>query len=97
MFHHIVLLRFTPDSTPDQHRAIADALRSLPDRVPQILTYEVHLDAGLDPGTAHLSVHGTFADETEWRTYLTHPEHLAITQGMVAPILETAIRTQYIG
>ncbi len=96
MFHHIVLLRFTPESTTEQHRAVVDALRPLPEVIPEITSYEVHLDERLDAANAHVSVHGTFADEAAWRTYSTHPDHVAVIQTRIAPILDTAIRTQYL-
>lgn len=95
MFHHIVLLRFTPDSTSEEHRAVADALTPLPDTIDAIVSYDVNLDAGLSPGNAHVSVHGTFADEAAWRTYSTHPAHVKVIEELIAPILDTAIRTQY--
>lgn len=96
MFHHIVLLRFRGDSTPEEHRAVADALRDLPATIDQIVSYRVRLDAGLAPDNAHLSVHATFADEAAWRTYAAHPAHVRIVEKQIGPILDTAIRTQYV-
>lgn len=95
MFHHIVLLRFSPDSTAEQHRAVVDALRSLPDSIPQLRTYDVHLDAGLGAENAHVSVHATFDDEAGWHAYSNHPAHLQVISEHISPILESAMRTQY--
>lgn len=95
VFHHIVLLRFQTASTADQHQTIADALRALPSVIDEILTYDVNIDAGLSAENAHVSVHGTFVDEMAWRTYSSHRAHLAVLDGMIKPILASAVRTQY--
>ena len=95
MFHHIVLLRFLPESTPEQHRAVVDGLRALPPLIGEIRSYDVQLDAGLAPDNAHVSVHATFGDESAWRTYSIHPDHLKVIEERIIPILDTATRTQY--
>lgn len=95
MFHHIVLLRFSADSTPAQHTAVADGLRSLPGQVPQIVGYDVNVDLRLAPENAHVSVHATFADEADWRIYSSHPAHVKVIDELITPILQTATRTQY--
>lgn len=96
MFHHIVLMRFDDTSTSADRHAIVDALRALPATIKEIDGYHVNVDLGLSADNAHVSVHGTFADETAWRTYSAHPAHLAVLDGMIKPILERATRTQYI-
>lgn len=93
-FRHIVLLHFTPSSSVAQHQAVAEALRGLPDVIEEIRSYDVNLDAGLSPDNAHVSVIGDFADEAAWRAYSQHPAHLAIVNQRIAPILESASRTQ---
>ncbi len=95
MFHHIVLLQFTADSTDDAHRAIVDALKALPALIDEIIDYEVNIDAGLDETNAHVSVHATFVDEAAWRAYSSHPEHLKVLNGKIKPILKHAARTQF--
>lgn len=95
MFHHIVLLRFTPESTPVQHRAVVDALRALPATIDELRRYEVHLDAGLATQNAHVSVQATFDDEAGWHTYAQHPAHRQVIAEHIEPILADAVRTQY--
>ena len=95
MFHHISLLRFAPTSTADQHEAVAEGLRSLPESIPDLRSYEVHIDAGLGADNAHVSLHATFDDEAGWHTYSQHPAHVQVIEKHIAPILEAALRTQY--
>lgn len=95
MFHHVVLLRFTPSSSPEAHRTIVEALRQLPATIPELLHYEVNLDAGLLAANAHVGVAATFADEAGWRTYSDHPDHRRVITDLIEPILETSLRHQY--
>ena len=95
MFHHIVLLRFTATSTPDQHRAVVEGLGELPSTIPQLRSYDVHLDGGLAADNAHLSIVATFEDEAAWRIYSKHPEHLKVINERINPIKESSLRSQY--
>lgn len=95
MFHHIVLMRFTPESTAEQHLAIAEALRALPQRLPEIVHYDVHLDARLNDANAHLSVSSSFASQADWQSYSDDPTHQAIIAKQIRPILDTILRTQF--
>lgn len=95
MFHHIVLLRFRPDSTAEQHQAVVDELRALPQTISELVDYQVHLDAGLGENNAHISVAATFADEAGWRIYATHPAHLKVIDERIDPIKESSMRSQY--
>ena len=95
MFHHIVLLRFTTGSTPDQHQSVVDGLRALPAMVPELRSYDVHLDGGLAADNAHISIVATFEDEAAWRIYSTHPEHLKVINERINPIKESSLRSQY--
>ena len=95
MFHHTVLLRFRPDSTPEQHQAVVDELCALPHTINELVDYQVHLDARLGDDNAHVSVAATFADEAGWRTYSTHPDHLQVIRARIEPIIESSMRSQY--
>lgn len=95
MFHHIVLLRFSADSTSEQHQAVVDDLRSLPRTIVELVDYQVNLDSGLAEDNAHVSVSATFTDEAGWRTYATHPDHLRVIHERIEPIVESSMRSQY--
>ncbi len=96
MFHHLVLLRFTPGTDPERIRGVAARLAELPGTIRAIRSYDVQVDAGLGTDNAHLSVHATFDDQDDWRIYATHPDHLRVIEEHIAPILDTALRTQYV-
>ena len=96
MFHHIVLLRFNAASTSDQHQAAVRELAALPSIIPELRSYEVHLDAELAADNAHVSIVATFEDEAAYRIYATHPEHLKVINERINPIKESALRSQYL-
>ncbi len=96
MFHHIVLLRFDLGAPVGSPRAVAEALRALPPEIPAIRSYDVHVDAGLGAENAQVSVHATFDDEDGWHAYNGHPAHVQVIEQQITPILEAAMRTQYV-
>lgn len=86
MVHHTVLLRFVAEATDDQVDAVVEALRALPEQIPEIRSYRVGRDAGFAEDNAHVLVLATFADEAGWRSYQDHPAHRAVITDLIAPI-----------
>ena len=97
MIRHIVLLRWTPESTPDQHRAVLDELRALPTVIPEILRYRLGEDLGLAEGNASLSVIADFASVSDYEVYRDHPEHQRVIAEHILPILaaRSALQHEY--
>jgi Stress responsive A/B Barrel Domain len=87
VFRHVVLLRFTPESTADQHEAVVTALRTLPAHLDVLRRYDVALDAGLADGNWHCSAQADFDDADGWRTYTDDREHQRIIAELIKPIL----------
>lgn len=87
MIRHTVLLEFhegTDDAAVD---AIVDALTQLPARISTIRTYRVARDLSLAPDTADLVIQGDFDDLDGYVTYRDHPEHRAIIETQILPVL----------
>ena len=95
MFRHVVLLRFTPESTPEQHQAVVAALATLPAHLPVLRSYDVALDAGLADGNWHVSAVADFDDAAGWQTYTVDPEHQRIIAEMIRPILAERAAVQH--
>lgn len=95
MIQHVVLFTFVPEATDDQRQAVVDALRALPSTIPQIVSYHVGLDLGLADGNASLGVVAQFADQTGWAAYRDHPDHLAISNDLIAPIKASRAALQF--
>jgi hypothetical protein len=95
VFRHVVLLRFTPESTIDQHQAIATALETLPAHLPELRSYRVGLDAGLADGNWHMTAVADFDDAAGWQSYTNDPEHQRIISEMIRPILAERAAVQH--
>lgn len=97
MLTQIVLLKWTESATSEQRSQAASALASLPGLVPEIRGLALVTDAGLRPDTFDLAVVTSFDDEAAWERYQTHPEHLRVVKGTVAPILAAKAAVQLAG
>lgn len=95
-FRHIMLMQVRDGATPDQIDAALEGLRTMPGKVPGILRYEFGTDLGLVDGNPEIALVADFASEEDWRAYLSHPEHAAMTEAVFAPIKGTMIRVQYL-
>ncbi len=95
MLRHVVLLRLDDGADAAMVERIADALRALPDSVPSIRDYCVGVDQGLAEGNAQLSVVALFDDEAGYAEYRDHPDHVAIIDRHIRPVLAGRMATQY--
>jgi hypothetical protein len=91
-----MLMNFADGTTDEQARAAIDGLASMPEKVPGILRYEFGLDVGATDGNPDLALVADFASEEDWRAYLSHPEHLAMSDSVIAPIKGAMTRVQYL-
>lgn len=88
-------MKFKPESTTDQIEAALAGLATMPTKVPGILRYEFGLDLGLGDTNPDLALVADFANEDDWRSYQTHPDHVALIEHHIGPIKESAVRSQY--
>ncbi|WP_122817537.1 Dabb family protein [Nocardioides pantholopis] len=87
MFQHIGVLTLTDSATAADKTAIADGLRALPGRIDGLLGARVVLDAGLREGNSDLLFCMDFDTRAAWEAYGSHPEHVAVVQQLIAPVL----------
>lgn len=95
MIRHCVLLRVRDGATPDAVAACVEALRALPARIPEIRTYEVGTDLGWRDGNADIGIAATFDDEAGWRRYVEHPDHVAVIEEHIVPLVESRQSVQF--
>jgi hypothetical protein len=95
VLRHVVLFRFTPDSTTEQREAIFTALRGLPARIPELRNYRVGLDADLVEGNWHAAVVADCDDVSGWEAYRGDAEHQRIIAELIQPILSERAAVQY--
>lgn len=96
IFRHVMLMRFKEGTSSEQARAALDGLGRMPGLVPGILRYEFGLDVGINPENPDLVLVADFASEDDWRAYLNHPEHTAMSARVIAPVKGEMTRVQYL-
>ena len=95
MFRHIVLLTLDPDAGADAAASICESLRALPGKIPEIRSYVIGLDAGLDPTKATLAVLAGFDDLDGYLVYRDHPEHRKVIDEEITPVLAARSAIQF--
>lgn len=97
MFIHNVFFRWKPGTTAAQVDAITAALGMLPGRVPSIRSYTIGRDLGLSQPEVSwdFSIIAQFDDEAGWRDYVTHPDHEAVRDQIVAPHIAARATIQF--
>ena len=90
---HSVLLRFQSDTPKEWIAQKAAELRALPERIPNILSYEVGMDLGLQDGNYHLSIAALFPHKKAYLNYANHEEHLAVVSRIKPRLLMPGGRT----
>ena len=95
MFRHVALLRFSPESTDEQHQALADGLATLPAAIPAIKGYQFGPDAGDRADNWHFAIVADFDDAEGHRTYVEDPTHRRLIAELVHPIVVDRAAVQY--
>jgi hypothetical protein len=95
VFRHTVLLRFKEGTSDEQIESVLQGLGTMPTRIDWIRRYEFGRDLGVMEGNPQVALVADFDSEEDWRSYQEHPDHQALVQGVIAPILESMTRVQY--
>jgi hypothetical protein len=95
MFRHVVMLRYRPDASHEQRSAVVDALATLPDRIPEIGSYAIGADAGVNDGNFDLVIVADFDDLAGYLVYRDHADHEAVMREHIAPILAERAAVQH--
>jgi hypothetical protein len=97
LIQHIVLLKLKPDATAEQKAALLDGLIALKDKIPGIESV-----SGGDDNSPEGKQHGfdwgfvmTFADADARDAYLPHPDHKALGQQLLRPIVDDVLVFDY--
>lgn len=84
---HVALFRFGADVTGEQVRALAAGLDRLPEAVGVMLDYRHGRDLAINEASYDYGVVGDFATVDDYVTYRDHPEHRALIERLVTPIV----------
>lgn len=95
MIRHIALLTFADGTTDVQVQSIADALSTLPALIPELASYAIGSDLGLNQGNASFAVVADSRSVDDYVVYRDHPEHRRIITQLIAPVLASRVGAQY--
>ncbi len=95
MFRHVVLLRWVPEATPDEVLALERAFTALPGLVPEIRSYVFGTDAGINEGNFDEVVVADFDSVDDYLVYRDHPDHVALINDLIRPILAERAAVQH--
>jgi hypothetical protein len=95
MFRHVVMMRFTPESTPAQVAAMQERLLQLPSKIPEIRRYVIGADAGIEDGNYDFAIVADFDDFDAYVVYRDHPDHQAAIAEFIRPIRAERVAVQH--
>jgi len=86
---HLVTFTWRPEATNDDVVAIIEALTSLPEHIPELVSYNFGPDLGLREGNADFAVVAVLDSAEGLLAYLDHPEHVRILDEFIRPLIAT--------
>ena len=95
MFRHVTMFRWVSGTTEEQVEALHQALRRLPEDIPELRGYRVGPNAGLTEGNWEFVVVAEFDDAVAWRAYLAHPAHRQVIVDHVRSMVAERASVQY--
>lgn len=96
VLRHVVLFGFTPETAPDQVRAVENAFAALPAQIPEIIAFEWGTDVSVENaarGYTHCFL-VTFRNEAGRAIYLPHPAHQRFVE-LVSPHIAQVLVLDY--
>jgi len=94
MILHIVLFKWKDGVSEAQIRALDAAMAKLPAAIPQVKSLHWGSDVRFRDGNADWGLAALFEDQAGWQAYQVHPEHQAVVQNMVVPLLASRTAIQ---
>jgi hypothetical protein len=89
------MFRWVVGTTEEQVQALHQALRRLPEVIPELRGYRVGPDAGLTEGNWEFVVVAEFDGADAWRAYLAHPAHQQVIAEHVRSMVAERVSVQY--
>lgn len=95
MLRHVVMFRWTSDSTETQRAELRAALEELPAMIPTIRSYHVGPDVGINAGNFEFAVVADFDDVEGYLEYRDHRAHQRVIAEHISPVMEQRAAVQY--
>jgi hypothetical protein len=96
VLRHVALFRWKPETTAEDVSKVEAALHQLPAKIPCIVAYRFGRDIGVQDGNADFALVADFTDHEGLATYANHPDHRAVLQSLIQPIVAQREAIQYV-
>ncbi|MEV1167559.1 Dabb family protein [Nonomuraea sp. NPDC049784] len=94
MIRHIVLFTWADAATDEQKETVTAELRKLPGVIPQLRSYTVGADAGINQGNHDYGIVADFDSVDDYLVYRDHPQHQAVIAQYIKPIVASRAAVQ---
>jgi hypothetical protein len=94
MIRHVVMFTWTREATDEQKAAVVTELGKLPGVIPEIRSYTVGSDAGINQGNHEFGVVADFDNVDDYLAYRDHPQHQKVIAEHVRPIMASRAALQ---
>lgn len=95
MFRHVVMMKLSDTATNDDQTAIIRGLETLPALVPEILSYSIGRDLGVQEGSFDLVIVADFEDEAAFNAYNANQDHIDVINSVIKPKMAQRSAVQY--
>jgi hypothetical protein len=95
VIRHVVTFRWQPDATEEQKQRVIDELAALPPLMSGLVSFSLGADLGLVDGNADFALTADFDDADAYLAYRNHPEHQAVLQRTINPIVAQRAGAQF--
>lgn len=95
MIRHIALFQFSEDVTHEDIIELDAALARIPALVSTVKSFDCGADVGITDGAWDYGVVAEFDSAADYSAYATHPDHVAIVERVVKPMITDAARIQF--
>jgi hypothetical protein len=92
---HVVVFRFHPGTPPQPIEELRAELAAFGPSLPEVRSYEVGVDLGVNSASWDFAVSATFDDTDGYLAYRDHPEHQRIIRELVEPIVVERASVQF--
>jgi hypothetical protein len=95
MIRHVVMFRWTPETTTAHVHAIQEALGGLSHTIEEIRSYSFGTDVGINEGNFDFVVVAEFQDVADYVAYRDHPMHQAVIRDLITTHIAERAAVQY--
>jgi hypothetical protein len=95
MIRHTVLFGWSGDATDAQKKRAADELAKLPSFIPSIRAFVFGSDVGINQGNFDFAVTADFDDAGGFVAYRDNPDHRAMSEKYILPIVARSAAVQF--